>query len=125
MRPHHDFEWKGLLFRLQDVFLAKFRSRFGAKIGNKRHKRHSSAIQHNGTAAFVYVIQNSQAALRKVKTGVSDAGTTAVQGVNEGEVVANSSFEKLQNGAKVIISKEPLPGSSGSSSSGGIDGDEQ
>jgi len=71
----------------------------------------SSAIQHNGTAAFVYVIQNSQANTRSVKTGVSDAGKTAVQGVNPGEVVANSSFEKLQNGSKVTISQAPLPGS--------------
>ena len=61
----------------------------------------NSAIQHNGSAAFVYVIQNSQANVRNVKTGVSDSGNTAVQGVNAGEVVANSSFEKLQNGAQV------------------------
>jgi membrane fusion protein, multidrug efflux system len=71
----------------------------------------SSAIQHNGAAAFVYVIQNSQANTRSVKTGVSDAGKTAVQGVNPGEVVANSSFEKLQNGSKVTISQTPLPSS--------------
>jgi len=72
----------------------------------------SSAIQHNGTAAFVYVIQNSQAQIRNIKTGVSEAGETAVEGVNEGEVVANSSFEKLQNGSKVTISQQALPGSS-------------
>jgi len=71
----------------------------------------SSAIQHNGAAAFVYVIQNSQASTRSVKTGVSDAGKTAVQGVNPGEVVADSSFEKLQNGSQVTISQAPLPGS--------------
>lgn len=72
----------------------------------------NSAIQHNGTAAFVYVIQNSQAEIRNIKTGVSEAGETAVQDVNEGEVVANSSFEKLQNGAKVTITQQALPGSS-------------
>jgi len=71
----------------------------------------SSAIQHNGAAAFVYVIQNSQASLRSVKTGVSDAGKTAVQGVKPGEVVADSSFEKLQNGSQVTISGTPLPNS--------------
>lgn len=76
----------------------------------------SSAIQHNGTAAFVYVIENSQATLRNVKTGVSDGGKTAVQGVHENEVVVNSSFEKLQNGSKVVISQQLLPGSSGNSS---------
>jgi multidrug efflux system membrane fusion protein len=78
----------------------------------------SSAIQHNGTTAFVYVIQNSQASLRKVKTGVSNEGQTAVEGVNANEVVADSSFEKLQNGAKVVISQQPLPGSSSTTSGG-------
>jgi membrane fusion protein, multidrug efflux system len=72
----------------------------------------SSAIQHNGNTAFVYVIQNSQAEMRTVKTGISDGGKTAVEGVNEGEQVADSSFEKLQNGSKVIISQQPLPASS-------------
>jgi multidrug efflux system membrane fusion protein len=71
-----------------------------------------SAIQHNGSSAFVYVIQNGQANMRTIKTGVSDAGKTAVQGVNEGDVVADSSFEKLQNGSKVTISQKPLPASS-------------
>ncbi len=73
----------------------------------------SSAIQHNGSAAFVYVIQNSQAAMRTVKTGVSDAGETAVEGVNEGEIVADSSFDKLQNGSKVVITQSPPPSSTG------------
>lgn len=72
----------------------------------------SSAIQHNGAAAFVYVIQNSQATVRNVKTGISDAGNTAVQGVNAGEVVANSSFEKLRNGAQVTITQQAPPSSS-------------
>jgi membrane fusion protein, multidrug efflux system len=71
----------------------------------------NSAIQHNGSAAFVYVIQNSQANMRSVKTGVSDGGKTAVTGVNEGEVVADSSFDKLQNGAKVIVSQQAPPSS--------------
>jgi multidrug efflux system membrane fusion protein len=72
----------------------------------------SSAIQHNGNVAFVYVIQNDQANMRTVKTGVTDGGKTVVQGVNEGEVVANTSFEKLQNGSKVTITQTPTPTSS-------------
>jgi membrane fusion protein, multidrug efflux system len=72
----------------------------------------NSAIQHNGSVAFVYVIQNSQANIRNVTTGVSDAGNTAVQGLNAGDIVANSSFEKLRNGAQVTITKQPPPGSS-------------
>ncbi len=72
----------------------------------------SSAIQHNGSAAFVYVIQNSLVNMRTIKTGVSDGGKTAVQGVNENEVVADSSFEKLQNGSKVTISQHAPPATS-------------
>jgi membrane fusion protein, multidrug efflux system len=71
----------------------------------------TSAIQHNGTEAFVYVIQNSQANMRDVKIGVSNEGTTGVEGVNAGDVVADSSFEKLQNGSKVVISKTAPPNS--------------
>ena len=68
-----------------------------------------SAIQHNGSNAFVYVIENAQAHIWAVKTGISDAGLTSVQGVNAGEVVANSSFEKLQDGAKVTIAQPAVP----------------
>jgi membrane fusion protein, multidrug efflux system len=72
----------------------------------------NSAIQHNGNVAYVYVIQNQQVSMRTIKTGVSDGGNTAVQGVNAGEVFANSSFDKLQDGSKITISQQALPGSS-------------
>lgn len=60
-----------------------------------------SAIQHNGSIDFVYLIQNNKAIMRNVKTGVSNAGQTAVTGINPGDVVANSSFQKLLNGSQV------------------------
>jgi membrane fusion protein, multidrug efflux system len=69
----------------------------------------SSAIQHNGQTAFVYLIQNDTAKIQDIKTGVSDSGQTAVEGINPGDVVADSSFEKLQNGSKIIVSKKPIP----------------
>lgn len=79
----------------------------------------SSTIQHNGNEAFVYVIQGQakeeQAHEKKVKTLVTDGLTTAVQGVNPGDVLANSSFDKLQDKAKVNISKAPVPASSSGS----------
>jgi membrane fusion protein, multidrug efflux system len=67
------------------------------------------AIQHNGEVAFVYVIQNNTAHVRNVKAGTTDAGMTAVEGINPGDEVATSSFEKLQDGSKTILSKKPLP----------------
>lgn len=74
----------------------------------------TGAVQHNGEAAFVYVIDPTSkvAAMRSVKTGASDAGTTAVTGINPGDDVATSSFEKLQDKSKVVISKQAIAANS-------------
>lgn len=69
----------------------------------------TSTIQQNGDESFVYVIQNGTAYLRDVKPGVVDNGTTAVTGVNPGDVIASSSFEKLQDKSKISIVKTPPP----------------
>lgn len=66
----------------------------------------ASTIQQNGQASFVYVIQGNVAHMRSVKPGVTDGGVTEVQGINPGDVVANSSFDKLQDNSKVIISNK-------------------
>ena len=72
----------------------------------------SSAIQHNGSTDFVFVIENNKAVQRTVKSGMSDRGETAVEGIKPGDVVANSSFEKLQDGSPITISKLKLPSAS-------------
>jgi multidrug efflux system membrane fusion protein len=69
----------------------------------------TSAIQHNGEESFVYVIANGAAKVQDLKLGTADAGMTAVEGINPGDVIATSSFEKLQNGSKVKISQKPVP----------------
>ena len=69
----------------------------------------TSAIQHNGPVAFVYVLQDNLAHLKDVKAGVTDQNTTQVTGINPGDVLANSSFDKLQDKAKVAASKNPAP----------------
>jgi multidrug efflux system membrane fusion protein len=69
----------------------------------------SSAIQHNGNASFVYVIQDNTALQKSVKPGVTEGDNTEVTGINPGDVVANSSFDKLQDKAKVVVSKQPMP----------------
>ena len=66
----------------------------------------ASAIQQNGQASFVYVIQNNIAHMRSIKPGVTDAGSTQVYGINPGDVVANSSFDKLQDNTAVVISNK-------------------
>ncbi len=78
----------------------------------------ASAIQQNGQASFVYVIQNDKAEMRTVKPGVTDGGMTQVDGINPGDVVANSSFDKLQNNTAVVVSNPSAsPSSSPSSNS--------
>jgi membrane fusion protein, multidrug efflux system len=67
----------------------------------------SSAIQQNGQSSFVYVIQSNFAHMRTIKPGVTDAGQTQVDGLNPGDVVANSSFDKLQDNSPVVISNKP------------------
>jgi membrane fusion protein, multidrug efflux system len=69
----------------------------------------ASAIQQNGQASFVYVIQNNVAHMRSIKPGVTDGGVTQVDGINPGDVVANSSFDKLQDNATVVVSNKPAP----------------
>ena len=78
----------------------------------------TSAIQHNGQTAFVYVIQDNVAHMRTIKTGVTDDGTAQVTGINPGDVLATSSFDKLQDNSKVVISKTPPPASAQPSSQG-------
>jgi multidrug efflux system membrane fusion protein len=69
----------------------------------------TSAIQHNGAESFVYVLTNDTAHRRSVKPGVMEGQTTQVTGINPGDVVANSSFDKLQDNAKIIVSTKPIP----------------
>jgi membrane fusion protein, multidrug efflux system len=74
-----------------------------------------AAVQQNGAAAFVYVIQNGSAQLRTVKAGVTDGGVTQVDGINPGDAVAISGFDRLQDKAKVVVASSPpvLAGTSG------------
>jgi len=80
----------------------------------------ASAIQQNGQASFVYVIQNNIAHMRSIKPGVTDGGVTQVDGINPGDVVANSGFDKLQDNVAVVIpskvSTTPAPASTSGSS---------
>ncbi len=48
------------------------------------------------------------ATMVNVKVGNTDGLMTAVQGVNAGDIIADSSFEKLQNHAKVRVVKQKI-----------------
>jgi len=66
----------------------------------------TAAVQRNAQGAFVYVIKPANTAeMRTITVGTSDGNSVAVQGVSPGEVVAINGFDKLQDGAKVSVSK--------------------
>jgi len=73
----------------------------------------ASAIQQNGLASFVYLIQNNIAHLHSVKPGVTEAGMMQVDGINPGDMVADSSFDKLQDNVAVVIAVKPVAENSG------------
>lgn len=78
-----------------------------------------STIQHNGQTAFIYLIQKTSkglhAVMHNVTTGVSHNGLTAVKGIQPGDILADSGFEKLRNGSEVRISTMQLPSSTSES----------
>jgi multidrug efflux system membrane fusion protein len=76
----------------------------------------TAAVQHNGQAAFVYTLQNNKAHLSAITVGVTDGQTCEVQGINPGDVLATSSFDKLQDNTPVTISKGSAAGAAGSGS---------
>lgn len=76
----------------------------------------NSTIQQNGPVSFVYVIQDDIAHMRTVKAGVTDGNTTAVTGINPGDVLADSSFDRLQDKSKIVVSRTPIPASTSGSS---------
>ena len=64
----------------------------------------TAAIQRNAQGAFVYVIaSDNSASLHTITVGTTDGNSAAVQGVDSGQIIAVNGFDKLQNGAKVII----------------------
>jgi membrane fusion protein, multidrug efflux system len=64
----------------------------------------TSAVQYNGTAAFVYVVNpNNTVAVHPVQVLTGNEKVTAVTGVNTGASVATSGFDRLENNAHVQV----------------------
>jgi len=79
----------------------------------------TAAIQRNAQGAYVYVITSDDtASMRAVTVGTTDGNMAAVQGVNPGEVVAGSGFDKLQNGGKATIVNTNSAGGNGGANGG-------
>ena len=64
----------------------------------------SGAVQRNGQGAFVYQVNKDQSvSLHTITVGTTDGNTSAVQGLNPGDVIAVDNFDKLQDGMKVAV----------------------
>jgi len=64
----------------------------------------TAAVQYNGTAAFVYIVNpNNTVAVQPVTVVTGNEKVTAVTGVNNGVTVATSGFDRLDNGAHVQV----------------------
>jgi membrane fusion protein, multidrug efflux system len=67
----------------------------------------SAAIQRNGTQAFVFAVNKNAVSVRNITERSTDGVTTAVEGLQVGELVALSSFDKLQEGTTVKVESSP------------------
>jgi membrane fusion protein, multidrug efflux system len=64
----------------------------------------TAAVQYNGTAAFVYIVNpNNTVGVQPVEVITGSDKVTAVTGVDTGVTVATSGFDRLENGAQVQV----------------------
>ena len=73
----------------------------------------SSILNHPAKWSDVVCVCRSRQRrpLKNIKPGVSDNGLTQVDGINPGDVLADSSFDKLQDNSKVTVAPgKPGPG---------------
>jgi multidrug efflux system membrane fusion protein len=64
----------------------------------------TASVQHNGTQAFVYVVQPDYTVeVRQIQTITSNEQVTAVEGLTPGLVLVTSGFDRLENGVPVTI----------------------
>jgi multidrug efflux system membrane fusion protein len=80
----------------------------------------NAAVQHNGTAAFVYVVKpnpkdanGSVVSVQNVTTSTNDDQVTAVTGLPAGVTVATSGFDRLENGASARVAQGGKNGGQG------------
>ena len=82
----------------------------------------TSAIQRNAQGPFVYLIKPDQTAtLHSIKVGVTEGNVTSVEGVNPGDVVAASGFDKLTDGSRIRIRTPTAPPANQPSTGPGTD----
>jgi len=63
----------------------------------------TAAVQRNGTEAFVYVVSRDTVKIRNIEELTNEDQVAAVTGLQPGEIVPITGFDKLQDGSKVNI----------------------
>lgn len=84
----------------------------------------TAAVQYNGTAAFVYIVNpNNTVRVQPVQVVTGNDKVSAITGVDTGVTLATSGFDRLENGAHVQVHqtkpKTTTPSTGMGSSSGG------
>jgi len=83
----------------------------------------TSAIQHNGTQPFLYVLQpDNTVSVQEVQVVTANDQNTAVTGINPGVTIATSGFDRLENGAPVQVKGQPGTQQKGGASPAGKPG---
>ena len=83
----------------------------------------NAAVQHNGTAAFVYIVTKDKkgddtVSVQNVVEEGNDDTNTAVTGLNTGVTLATSGFDRLEPGVKIrVAANKGAKGASGSTGS--------
>jgi membrane fusion protein, multidrug efflux system len=82
----------------------------------------SAAVQRNGVQAFVYKVNsNHTASIQNIVEKTTDGNTSAVEGLNQGDTVSLTGFDKLQEGTKVDI-EESAPATGKNDAAGTLSG---
>jgi multidrug efflux system membrane fusion protein len=82
----------------------------------------SAAVQRNGVQAFVYKISsNHTATIQNIVEKTTDGNISAVEGLNPGETVSLTGFDKLQDNTKVEI-EESAPATANGDAAGTLSG---
>jgi len=67
----------------------------------------NTAIQRSAQGAFVYLVEkkdtNNVVAMHTINVGVTDGNVSEVEGVEQGAIVAADNFNRLTDGAKVML----------------------
>ena len=77
----------------------------------------AAAVQHNGVSAFVYVVRDGTVHLQAVKEIATERGDAAINGLREGDVVAVTGFDKIQDGTRIAVLNTQSAGNSAPSES--------